>query len=75
MSWGWGWGWGAEGAEVIKIWLPPSSYPQSQLQPQPGNSVLMFPLEVISAETNVICWETGNFYAEGVSWEQVSAIP
>lgn len=28
------------------IWLPPSSYPQSQLQPQPGNSVLMLPLSL-----------------------------
>lgn len=30
---------------------------------------------LVSTETNVICWETGNSDAEGVSWEQVSAIP
>lgn len=31
----------------VKIWLPPSSYPQSQLQPQPGNSVLMLPWSLL----------------------------
>lgn len=28
------------------IWLPLSSYPQSQLQPQPGNSVLTLSLSL-----------------------------
>lgn len=63
MSWG-----GALGCL-----LPPT--PQSQLQPESGSSVVTLPLEVISMETNVICWETGNSNAEGVSWEQISAIP
>lgn len=64
MSWG--------GGHLAASFLLP---PQSQLQPEPGSSVVTLPLEVISMETNVICWETGNSNAEGVSWEQISAIP